>query len=336
MTTRSNTVERVGVLVLARLLPAGGRGETPAGLRKAIEPLLKPAPSGDVIEESCRALEADGSIARVEGGKGKARGLRWTLTHAGRARALATLGVEALPPKATWAKVRDGLLLAKALGAPAPGAAEARRLGSKTGLHAAVLKALYALPVADFPTSKQAVDALIWKQLGLDTDAPLTLAVLKKLLLNRELGLMLEPTEAKAVESLAARGLEARDKTPAGLRAAALRRWALGQASAPVADARWPLDLDQFARRVLAAARGCATGRFGPDKVFIAHVWRALRDDPAARGDGLDDFKRRLGEANRERLLDLARADLVEAMDPADVAESVMEYSGGTFHFVRV
>ncbi|HWE37532.1 MAG TPA: hypothetical protein VG406_13265 [Isosphaeraceae bacterium] len=342
MTTRS-AAGRVGELLLVRLLLADDRGETPANVRKAVEPLLpQRGPGGepdDVVDEAFRRLEADGSIARVEPagkGKGKARGVRWALTAEGRARALAVLGIDALPTKATWAKVRDGWLLARALGTPAPGAPELKRLGTKGGLHAALLKGLYGLPVAGFPTSKQAVDALIWKLLGVETDAPLKLPNLKKALLNRELGLSPEPTEAKAVESLLARAYEARNKTPAELRAAALRRWVVAaEAVAEEADRR-PIDLAEFARRVVNAARGCESGRYGSEKVFISHVWRALHHDPATHGHDLDAFKRQLGEANRARLLDLARADLVEAMDRADVAESAMEYLGGTFHFIRV
>ncbi len=48
----------------------------------------------------------------------------------------------------------------------------------------------------------------------------------------------------------------------------------------------------------------------------------------------LDGFKRWLVSANSERQLDLARADLVGAMDRRLVAESEIEDLGSTFHFV--
>ena len=51
---------------------------------------------------------------------------------------------------------------------------------------------------------------------------------------------------------------------------------------------------------------------------------------------GLDGFKGRLAEANNARLLDLSRADMVEAMDPDDVRLSEVPYLGAVFHFVRI
>ncbi len=47
-----------------------------------------------------------------------------------------------------------------------------------------------------------------------------------------------------------------------------------------------PVDLARFAERVKAAARACPTGRYGDNKVFIAHVWRMLQSDPDLRLDG--------------------------------------------------
>src|SRR4029077_14684332 len=87
----------------------------------------------------------------------------------------------------------------------------------------------------------------------------------------------------------------------------------IAQAPAP------PLDLALFARTVLAAARDCQSGRYGDNKVFVVHVWRALLHDPDFQGIDLATFKARLAEANNARLLNLSRADLVQAMDRQDV-----------------
>lgn len=92
-------------------------------------------------------------------------------------------------------------------------------------------------------------------------------------------------------------------------------------------------ELEGFAKRVIAAARASKTGRYGHNKVFISHVWRGLE------GEGESDpqaFKERLVAAHREGLLDLSRADLVEAMPAEDVAASEVSYYGATFHFVRM
>ncbi len=85
-----------------------------------------------------------------------------------------------------------------------------------------------------------------------------------------------------------------------------------------------------------AAARDCPTGRYGDHKVFIAHVWDRLKPEPDFAGMDLDGFKRALAEANNLRLIDLARADLVQAMDPEDVRRSEVQYLNATFHFVRI
>ena len=101
-------------------------------------------------------------------------------------------------------------------------------------------------------------------------------------------------------------------------------------------EATGDVDLHAFAAAVTRAARGSLTGRFGDNKVFINHVWRAYRDGGGG-ADALDlaTFKSRLVEANREGLLELSRADLVAAMDPADVRESQTRHLNAEFHFVR-
>ncbi len=152
-------------------------------------------------------------------------------------------------------------------------------------------------------------------------------------LVERELGDGRPVDPRKAVDRLLARTVKARRDDDKELREAAIRAWVDRAAGGALAPA---FSLEAFAERVLAAARAGASGRFGADKVFIVHLWRAAQDDPALHGMGLDAFKRRLGEANNARLLDLSRADLVEAMDPADVAESETHYHNATFHFVRI
>ncbi len=87
---------------------------------------------------------------------------------------------------------------------------------------------------------------------------------------------------------------------------------------------------------MVEVARSSPSGRFGDDRIFVIHVWRALQNDPAFISIGLEDFKRRLAEANNARLLNLSRADMVEAMDPEDVRLSEIVHLGASFHFVRV
>lgn len=76
------------------------------------------------------------------------------------------------------------------------------------------------------------------------------------------------------------------------------------------------------------------SGRFGVAKVFISEVWRVISEDPRIKQIGIVAFKRWLIAANRDRDIDLARADLVGAMNPNQVRESETESMGTTFHFI--
>ncbi|TKD03364.1 hypothetical protein [Polyangium fumosum] len=96
-----------------------------------------------------------------------------------------------------------------------------------------------------------------------------------------------------------------------------------------------PKDDSTFAQRVLSAARGSKSGRFGENKVFVSHVIRQLEGEGFAIGD-VNAFKERLVAAHRGKLLALSRADLVQAMAPADVEDSEIGHLNGTFHFVRI
>lgn len=77
-----------------------------------------------------------------------------------------------------------------------------------------------------------------------------------------------------------------------------------------------------------------SNGRYGKDNVFVSALWRQISRDRRLSTLSLDGFKRWLVTANRNQLVALARADLVDAMDPKLVADSEIEDLGATFHFV--
>lgn len=79
-------------------------------------------------------------------------------------------------------------------------------------------------------------------------------------------------------------------------------------------------------RAALAALPADHGGRFGR-KVFISTVCAAL-------GGSAADVRGRLFAAHRAGLIELARADFVQAMNPALVAASELQVDGATFHFV--
>jgi len=102
------------------------------------------------------------------------------------------------------------------------------------------------------------------------------------------------------------------------------------------------VDLARFARTVVDLAEqidadptpeGLARGRFGTRKVFIAAIRRALHGTKygTLSRAAVDEL---LVAANREGLLDLARADLPSVMDPAEVGDSEIRHLMSTWHFV--
>ena len=118
-----------------------------------------------------------------------------------------------------------------------------------------------------------------------------------------------------------------------GLRAVALAGLTNTGTRPPVADPE-PFDLEMFANTVKAVARTSPTGRFGDNKVFISHVWRQVRHEPQFAPLGLDGFKAKLVEANRENLLVLSRADMPEVLPPSDLDDSETTYQNTVYHFI--
>jgi hypothetical protein len=344
MTPESPPLAPVDSLILARLLVAGDKGAKAADLRKDLGPVLGRRWAGNalasVIDRSVVKLGAADLVVHLPG-KSKRAAASIALTDDGRREALAFLGVPELPakPKPTWASIKKSLVAARALGLPAPGADFAR----DDGLRAALLNRQSALGLGPFPSLKQAKEAWTRKQLGMGDKEKVTLETVQAALFRRALnGDEGKPVAPKlALDRLLSQGVGADGAVLAAkdLRDEAIRRWVddgLGGAGArPAAPSFTTLPLDDFADRVRHAARDCKAGRFGDSKVFIVHVWRALQDDPAFRGGDFPAFKARLAEANNARLLDLARADLVQAMDPEDVLLSEVAYLNACFHFVR-
>jgi hypothetical protein len=83
-----------------------------------------------------------------------------------------------------------------------------------------------------------------------------------------------------------------------------------------------------------AIPRVGSDGRYGKENVFVSALWRQLARDQRLPELSLDDFKQWLVGANRDQLVALARADLVDDMDARLVEDSEIEDLGETFHFV--
>lgn len=274
---------------------------------------------------------------------------RRALTPAGR-RALAdALGLGKAPG---WNEIRNKRLPALALGLEASSDAVA---GSER-LQATLLAT--CLGVEPRRTPAQVLEALLAAELGLPP-GKVTLNRIRDHLIARRTGIEVRGTADKVAARLTTKFVRAPNSK--FLRPALVKCWVADEPLAPSArpieaeaspaarrnapkspsgpttspaTAR-PLDDGSFAALVTDAARVIGPdGRFGQHKVFISAIWRNLAEGLDRRGMSIDDLKARLIEANRAGLLSLARADLVGAMDPAEVKASEILDRGASFHFV--
>jgi hypothetical protein len=348
ITATTDALSPLGELIVIWLLTQKEERGTKSELERALKAILEirwsaAAERRRALDEDLLALERAGHIER-----GKRGGI--VLAKRGRRAGLAALGLEALPPKATWRTVKKRYLFTRALGySPPTTPAAVRRFDMPGGIRAVILAHQYELDVDEYPTINQVADALVWHLLGVKTRERLTVSAIKKLVLNRELGGQRSLEPGKALEHLAARAIKARSTGLDVLQDTGLFRWLDTPGPSPSGEAPQVKAPEQsisqtiappdneiaFASRVMEAAKASKTGRFGKNKVFISHVFRKLAEEGAVAEDA-DAFKARLVDAHLRGLLSLSRADLVEAMSPEDVVASEAQKGGSTFHFVRL
>ncbi|HWB09728.1 MAG TPA: hypothetical protein VG826_10900 [Pirellulales bacterium] len=324
----SAPLETLDLMILVRLLE-------PATPTKARQDVGKIAAAGiaqgewnSMFEAHWKRLIDRGLIGRSPG---KRSGQSLTPTDAGRRHALNFLQVSKLPDKVKWATLQADYLLPLAMNCQ-PGSAKAQQLKSAPQFKLAVISQARRLSPRNGATAKTVLATLAWKLIGVESEADFTAEnVIQQIGLGQRPARKVTATQLAA--ALAARALGANKTTLTELRSAALRQWLLASVPAPGASTD---DLGTFASQVIDAARRCqAAARFGDNKVFISHVWRQM-NGPLGAAPELGTFKQRLLEANRDGLLQLSRADLVEAMNPVDVQESSTVYDNATFHFVRI
>jgi hypothetical protein len=352
--TTSPQLSVVGLLILVRLLPVSAKGETAAKIQRDIEPLFQHRWSKSLLtDEVARAvgeLQANDWVTVVRG-KTKKSVPKLLLTSGGRRQALAFLRINELRPKTTWAMLRKVHLPAQVLGVPPSTDASIKAIASDPGFQAILLKKQFRLPASELPKLDDVIDALAWKLIGFEQHSKrkFTIKAVKTALLNRELNDGHTTDFKKAASQLLAKRLGTRRDDSKELRDALVRGWIDEHVNTGSDDSPTPesltasttaspdeLDLPAFAARVKAAAASCPTGRYGHNKVFIAHVWASVQSDPFFQNMSLSTFKDCLAQANNARLLDLSRADLVQAMNADDVRQSEVRYLSATFHFVRI
>lgn len=322
-------------LILARLLVPPKKGLSLSPLKNQLYKLYKnrlgPGEWTTVFESAMERLLTAGLVANKP----------LQLTETGRQQALTFCGLDKVPPRATWANLLRTRVAPKLAGIAATQLAGAKKLPE--AFAAAILQKEHGLAgTAKNPAS--VLSLLLWKELKLpDAGKPTVNSILSHLLLKRK-----PPEDAgQLCRLLAARLLDTTDTDlfAAAIDAAISRRLGQPLAGAPGAQpaaspqaqpGREELDLVQFAAKVQATAERCPSGRFGDNKVFISHLWRQLQSDPVLGHAGVEAFKARLLEAHRQGRLELNRADLVECMNPNDVAASEIKDLGSTFHFIKI
>src|SRR5438105_3347268 len=122
-------------LILARLLPAAKSVGVKA-ITKDVGELFHRPPPAERVAGTVAALRAAGLVTPK----------RQQLTDAGRARALAHLGVTEIPPRANWGTVKAKYLVPRALGLSPTSADDAKLVGDAGKLAAFLLKRQFALP----------------------------------------------------------------------------------------------------------------------------------------------------------------------------------------------
>jgi len=331
VSTMAARLTRPAEFLLVRLLAPTKQSIPPARLREEMSRLLRTALDVEHWQSLVDELAHAGLLMT--------KPLR--LTESGQAHALAWLGLEELPLRTTWRLLRDRYLIPRLLEIAQDAGDIQSRIRSRDGLGASLLKRRYDLPLGTAPTLNAALEALACQQLGFAEETKLS--TVRDRVLCRLLGVP-EPLSRKQLGPQVVRAaIGARRADLPSFRDTVLHDWLAGPVTPQTSDGEdagpppepEPFDLPVFAATVLAAARTCRTGWFGDNKVFIHHVWEQLQGETNLPVRSLEEFKKRLVEANHVGLLQLSRADLVQAMDPADVQQSETRYLDAVFHFIR-
>jgi hypothetical protein len=316
----------VGDIVLVRFALPGKKPPTPSAVRKDVGKLIS---GHDLTVEEFATLR-DELVAKGMLAPGTRESVH--LTEAGRRRALAVLGINDLAPRTTWKVVLTKHLFSQASGLSADAV---ERLKSADKLAAFLLKRKYDLPTTLGDSLQTAMEALVCHNLGFPEEA--TLNGLVCAVLSKVIGADEKLTMAALKTQLPRIVAGTNDSKPDTLRSRLIRDWLISPSTVVQAlpEPTTEFDLPAFAEAVKALARTSpASDRFHDNKVFIAAIWRASQREYGFPRMSLLEFKTRLVEANRASLLRLSRADLVQAMDPARVAESETQFLNAIFHFV--
>lgn len=264
---------------------------------------------------------------------------RLLLTEVGRQRLARALGLEHVPATKNWTEFKKRHLRRLI----ANGEAEAA--GHRDPALSIVAREL-GLPAEAAGSSAKLGNAWLAKFLGVPAHR-LSIKTLRAALLAREFKLSERMAEEKLVGQLAVKFTGAKSGSSTDVVEALASRWLLAgrpasvPAPSPMPEAE-PSEGDRLETsprsvigKIRAALRSPGAKHYGENKVFIGSVWQALHDDPDVQRLGEDGFKRVLVEAHQRGDLTLSRADLISAMDPADVVSSEIQHLNATYHFIQ-
>jgi hypothetical protein len=225
-----------------------------------------------------------------------------------------------------WKPFVERVLPARALGIHG----EPKLAGRDAWAAAIAARALGVWTQGAPPSPPALCDALVWSALGLAGKPKRCPDEVRAHFVYRELPGVPHGPADRGVRLIAAREVGAPRPELRALLDALVRMWLVERTLGGARPDRFTHDVRDIAR----GARGARDGVFGDRKVFIASVWNALRQQATWSALTLDDFKARLLAAHRAGAVELARADLVAAMNPELVASSETHADGASFHFI--
>lgn len=216
--------------------------------------------------------------------------------------------------KHSWRTLVDSVLPSQALGA--------RPTDADRWIAAVAGRILGLWTEGKPPSLAEVADACVWRELGISGRAKRCPRELRSALLARVLNVP-GTDPRRQLRLYVARELAVPRPALALVRTALVRRWLAGA----VLGRNFGEDLQR-------AVRETTNGAFGSRKVFIASVLEQLKRDPCWAASSAEVLKAKLLGEHRAGRVELARADLVGAMDPQLVAASEARADGASFHFV--
>lgn len=362
------SADRLTGVVLARIASAAA---SESQIVRDVAGILGPGGGGEPLRarlaQVCTVLQASGQVER--------QGDIFAVTDRGRAAALEFLEVR----KGTlegWVAVRDGAMVAKALGSEGAAASRLKSLGKIDGLRAAIVETHWQLKTRGKPSASRiraalalvALERAFGNQIKSELGIRSTLSAKASRLLAGQLARKPRDfgTDGRLVAALAAEAVGATRSELGQLRAGLLRGWlaevpaasvvraperAPPAAAVDAADRAAPAhavalpsvdpvaarpDPKGFAAAVKAAARLRAEGWSGNRRAFVSHVWALIQESHAAWRLSEIEFKCMLAEAHRAGLVTLANADLKDKRTLQDVQASAVTYKNTVWHYIRV